>query len=300
LQQIKIDNDVINHLLFHKSLIDEKDDATRINHYVTMLQKTESGEHISIENPFERSIAIAFELVIQQHLNPWDIDLVSFSTMYLKRAKDEKIDLITAGRIIYMAWKVLKLQSNDLIISMEDKTETYEPFDWADIPSEMFLTSENAYSYTNLVMNMSEPPIDEPLRRDSKRKVTLIELLTAFDQAKKEAEEYQILDEQRRQERIRLSTLARKRMKGTAHEDHLEEDIQVVWERIKKQEKRTISLSDLCEKQSREELIKVLMSVLFLVYDKKIIVYQKQFPYGKIFIQNISHKVRYLKKKSYT
>ncbi len=289
MQQIKIDDDVINHLLFHKSLIDEKNDATRINQYVTMLQKTESGEHISIENPFERSIAIAFELVIQQHLNPWDIDLVSFSTMYLKRAKDEKIDLIIAGRIIYMAWKVLKLQSNDLIISMEDKTETYEPFDWGDIPSEMFLTSDTAYSYTNLVMNMPEPPIDEPLRRDAKRKVTLIELLTAFDQAKKEAEEYQILDEQRRQERIRLSILARKRMKGTAHEDHLEEDIQAVWERIKKQNKRTISLSDICEEQNREETIKVLMSILFLAYDNKIKIYQKHFPYGKIFIRNIGY-----------
>ena len=90
MQQLEIDNEVINHLLFHKSLIDEKDDATRINHYVNMLQKADEGEHISIKNPFDRSIAIAFELVIQQHLNPWDIDLVKFSTIYLKRAKDEK------------------------------------------------------------------------------------------------------------------------------------------------------------------------------------------------------------------
>ncbi len=98
LQQLKIDNDVINHLLFHKSLIDEKDDAVKINHYIDMLQKADEGEHISIEDPFERSIAIAFELVIQQHLNPWDIDLVNFSTIYLKRAKEEKIDLILAGK----------------------------------------------------------------------------------------------------------------------------------------------------------------------------------------------------------
>lgn len=286
MQQLKIDNEVINHLLFHKSLIDEKDDSARINQYVSMLQKTDSGEHISMENPFERSIAIAFELVIQQQLNPWDIDLVSFSTMYLKRAKDEKIDLITAGRIIYMAWKVLKLQSNDLIISMEDKKETYEPFDWADLPSEMYLTSDNAYSYTNLVMNMPESPLDEPLRRDAKRKVTLMELLTAFDQAKKESEEYQILDEQRRLERERLSDLARKRMKGTAHEDHLEEDIQIIWERIKKLHKKTMTLPEICEKQGREETIKVLMSILFLAYDNKINVYQKSFPYGKIFIEN--------------
>jgi segregation and condensation protein A len=300
LQQFKIDSDVINHLLFHKSIIDEKDDTTRINQYVTMLQKTESGEHISMENPFDRSIAIAFELVIQQHLNPWEIDLVNFSTMYLKRAKDEKIDLITAGRIIYMAWKVLKLQSDDLIISMENKTETYEPFDWSDLNSELYLTSDNAYSYTNLVMNMSEPPLDEPLRRDAKRKVTLMELLTAFDQARKESEEYQILDEQRRQERERLSDLARKRMKGTAHEDHLEEDIQAIWERIKKQHKKIMTLSEICEKQNREETIKVLMSILFLAYDNKINVYQKRFPFGKIFIENIMHKKRYIAKRSFT
>lgn len=286
MQQLKIDNDVINHLLFHKSLIDEKDDAARINQYVNMLQQTDSGQHISIEDPFDRSIAIAFELVIQQHLNPWDLDLVSFSTMYLKKAKEQKIDLITAGRIIYMAWQVLKLQSNDLVISMENKTESYEPFDWADLPSETYLTSDDAYSYTNLVMNMPEPPIDEPLRRDAKRKVTLMELLSAFEQAKKDAEEYQIIDMQRKQERERLSNLARKRMKGTAHEDHLEEDIQNIWQRIKKQNKKTMTLTDICEKQNREEIIKVLMSILFLAYDNKVTVYQKSFPYGKIFIKN--------------
>jgi segregation and condensation protein A len=285
----KIDNEVINHLLFHKSLIDEKDDSARINHYVSMLQKTDEGEHISIENPFDRSIAIAFELVMQQHLNPWDIDLVSFSSMYLKRAKEEKIDLMTAGRIIYMAWKILKLQSNNLVVSMENQEETYEPFGWGDIPTEMYLTNDDAYSYTNLVMNMPESPLDEPLRRDAKRKVTLIELLDAFDQAREESEEFQILDQQRREERERIAERARKRMKGTAHEDNLEEDIQTIWNRIKNHSNKTLTLMDLCEKKGKEELIKVLMSVLFLAMDNKVAVYQKRFPYGKIFIKNIGY-----------
>lgn len=286
MEQLKIDNDVINHLLFHKALIDEKDDATKINRYIDMLQKTDEGEHISIEDPFERSIAIAFELVIQQHLNPWDIDLVNFSTMYLKRAKQEKIDLITAGRIIYMAWKVLKLQSNDLVVSMETQKEKYEPFGWGDIPAEMWLTKDDAYSYTNLVMNMPESPLEEPIRRNAKRKVTLIELLNAFDQARKESEEFQILDQQRQEERDRLTLLARSRMKGTAIEDHLEEDVETIWKRIKELSKKTMTLTEICEKDSRDEVIKVLISILFLAYDNKILVYQKEFPYGKIFIKN--------------
>jgi len=288
-EQLEIDNDVINHLLFHKSLIDEKDDATRINRYVSMLQKTDEGEYISIENPFDRSIAIAFELVMQQHLNPWDVDLVSFSTLYMKRAKEEKIDLMTAGRIIYMAWKILKLQSNDLVVTMENQEETYEPFGWGDIPTEMWLTKDDAYSYTNLVMNMPEPPLDEPLRRDSKRKVTLIELLDAFDHARKESEEHQLIEQQRKAERERLSQLARKRMKGTAHEDHLEEDVEAVWQKIKNIPKKTILLTDLCEIKGREELIRILMSVLFLAYDNKVLVYQRRFPYGKIFIKNMGY-----------
>ena len=289
MEQLKIDNDVINHLIFHKSLIDEKDDSARIDYYVKMLQKADEGEYISIDNPFDRSIAIAFELVMNQHLNPWDIDIVNFSTIYLKRANEEKIDLITAGRIIYMAWKVLKLQSDDLVVSMKKQEEEYEPFGWGDIPQEMWLSKDDAYSYTNLVINMPKPPLDEPIRREANRKVTLMELVDAFDQARKESEEYQLLEKQRREERERLSDLARKRMKGTAVEDHLEEDVKAVWERIQKYPNKTISLLSLCDGKGRDELIKVLMSVLFLAYDNKVLVYQKRFPFGKIYVKNTGY-----------
>lgn len=287
MQQDKVDNQVINHLLFHKSLIDENDDAQRINRYVSMLQKTNEGEHISIENPFDRSIAIAFELVMQQHLNPWNIDLVGFSTLYLKRAKEEKIDLVTAGRIILLAWKVLKLQSDDLILSTEqEEKDTYEPLEWGDIPQEMWFSEDDAYSYTNLVMKTPEPPIEQPVRRNKKRKVTLIELLDAFDQAKKDAEEHKLIEKQRELERKRIWEKARKRMKGTAHEDPLEKDIKETWNKIKKIPKKIMVLSELCNTENKEETIKFLMSILFLAYDNKIIVYQKKFPYGKIYIKN--------------
>jgi segregation and condensation protein A len=288
MEQLKIDNDVINHLLFHKSLIDEEDNSERINYYVKMLQKTNEGEHVSIDNPFERSIAIAFELVMRQQLDPWDIDLVNFSTMYINRAKKEKIDLITAGRIILMAWKVLKLQSDNLVVNIEE-TEQDENFDWDDIPSEMWLQSDDDYSYTNLIMKMPKPPINQPIRRDSKRKVTLIELLEAFDKARVESEEYQIIEQGRKEERERLKIKSRKRMIGTAHEDNLEEDVEAVWKKIKKIDKKNLSIIDICDTKNREQFIKTLISVLFLAYDNKIKVYQRKFPYGKIFIETMGY-----------
>ena len=219
---MELDNDVINHLLFHKALIDENNDMTRINQYLEMAQAAASGQTISIENPFDRSVYLAFDLVLNQHMNPWDIDLVGFSSMYLKRAKKEKIDLLTAGKIIYMAWRVLRMQSDHLVVNMETKEEELDQgFGWEDIPTSTWLANDDEYSYTNLLMKMPQPPLEEPLRRDSTRKVTLIELLSAFDEARKESEQYQLLDHLREEERILLQQKARKKMKGSAHEDQL-------------------------------------------------------------------------------
>jgi segregation and condensation protein A len=292
-EPIQVDNDVISHLLFHKALIDDqREESTRINEYIALVQQTTDGEHLTIDDPFNRSIAIAFELVINNHFNPWSIDLISFSSLYLKRAKQEKINLMTAGRIIYMAWKVLRLQSDDLVINMEkDKQNEVMPegFDWGDLPTGTWMESDDGYSYTNLVMKMPNPPLDEPLRRKAERKVTLMELLNAFDEARKESEEFQILDEMRRKERDRLNELARSHMKGTAHEDHLEEDVAEIWQKICKCTQKTMTLSDICHSKDHDERIKTFISILFLAYENKIKVWQQRFPYGKIFIESIGY-----------
>jgi segregation and condensation protein A len=287
---MELDNDVINHLLFHKALIDENNDMTRINQYLELAKAAASGESIAIENPFDRSVYLAFDLVLNQNMNPWDIDLVGFSSLYLKRAKKERIDLITAGRIIYMAWKVLRLQSDHLVVNMETKEEeTDQGFGWEDIPTSSWLANDDEYSYTNLLMRMPQSPLEEPVRRDATRKVTLIELLSAFDEVRKESEQYQLLDQLRQEERIALELKARKAMKGSAHEDHIEEDVAAVWERICKFSKKSMNFTELCGVDSTEERIKTFVSILFLAYERKIIVHQQKFPYGEIFIKTIGY-----------
>jgi segregation and condensation protein A len=287
---MELDNDVINHLLFHKALIDETNDMTRINQYLELAKAAVTGESAAIEDPFDRSVYLAFDLVLNQNMNPWDIDLVGFSSMYLKRAKKEKIDLMTAGRIIYMAWKVLRMQSDHLVVNMETKEEVIEQgFDWEDIPTATWLANDDDYSYTNLLMKMPESPLEEPLRRDSTRKVTLIELLSAFDEVRKESEQYQLLDQLRQEERIQLEQKARKAMKGSAHEDHLEEDVATVWERICQFPTKSMNFTELCQVDSAEERIKTFISILFLAYEKKIIVHQQKFPYGEIYIKTIGY-----------
>jgi len=288
--QLPIDNDVINHLLFHKALIDEENDMSRINQYIGMANKVRSGDHVTYDNPFDRSIFLAFDLVLDQDFNPWNIDLVSFSSMYLKKAQEEKIDLMTAGRIIYMAWKVLRMQSDNLVVNMESK-QTEEPIDfgWDDIPMRSWFESDDGYSYTNLVMKNPTPPLEEPVRRDSKRKISLIELLGAFDEVRKDAEEYQLISKMRKEERVRLAEKMRKSMKGAPHEDHLEEDIIFIWNEIQKYPKKLISLKSICKTDNFDERIKAFLSVLFLAYDKKIKIFQRRFPYGEIYIKTIGY-----------
>ena len=288
---MELDNEVVSHLLFHKALIDENNDMTRVNQYLEMAKAASTGESSTIEDPFDRSMYLAFDLVLNQHLNPWDIDLVGFSTLYLQRAKKEKIDLLTAGRIIYMAWKILRMQSDNLVVNMETKPQTdlEQGFGWEDIPTATWLSNDDDYSYTNLLMKMPEPPLEEPLRRDATRKVTLMELLNAFDEVRKESEQYQMLDDLRREERIKLEEKARKAMKGSAHEDHLEEDVAVIWERICKFPRAFMNFSDLCEMQDPEERIKTFLSILFLAYEKKITVHQRKFPYGEIYIKTVGY-----------
>jgi len=287
---MELDNDVINHLLFHKALIDENNDMSRINQYLEMAKAAATGESASIENPFDRSVYLAFDLVLNNHMNPWDIDLVGFSTMYLKRAKKERLDLLTAGKIIYMAWKVLRMQSDHLVVSMETKEQEQDQgFGWEDIPTVPWLTNDDEYSYTNLVMTMPQSPLEEPLRRESTRKVTLIELLSAFDEVRKESEQYRLLDQLRKEERVLLRQKAHKAMRGSAHEDHLEEDVATVWERICQFPKGSLNFSDICPVNSAEERIKTFVSILFLAYEKKITVHQRRFPYGEIFIKTIGY-----------
>jgi len=153
----------------------------------------------------------------------------------------------------------------------------------------MWLSSDDPYSYTNLLMAIPDPPIEEPVRRETTRRVTLIELLEAFDQARREAEIHQKLEEERRKEREKLVKESHRRMIGAAHEDHLEEDIEKVWNKIKDSRKTLLTLQDLCDTKNREEVIKTILSLLFLAYNNKIRLYQRRFPYGKIYVKPLGY-----------
>ncbi len=283
-----IDHDILQHLLFHKAIAEYEEEISRIDKYIDMLQKAQTGEHLGIDDPFDKSIAIAFELVLQKHLNPWAIDLAKFSSLYLQRAKKEKIDLVIAGRLIYMAWKVLNLQSKDAAENAERLRYREEEIGWDDLAIDDWLYDEQDYSYTRMISDKSFTPLIEPIRRKAQRRVTLIELIEAFEKARREAEERKLIEKIRQTEKERILNEAKKRMKGVVHEEAIEKEIERIWDKIKKFNGKAIPITELCNFNDKNERINTLIALLHLAHDRKIRLYQRRFPFGKIYVKRLT------------
>ena len=62
------------------------------------LATLEEAEHQFLIDPFDRSVALVFQLFQSSDLDPWDVDLSSFLEMFNERIKEsENIDLPTCG-----------------------------------------------------------------------------------------------------------------------------------------------------------------------------------------------------------
>lgn len=273
--------DVINHLLFHKALIGEDDDNERINKYLDIVKE---GEHLAIKDPFDRSVALAFELVLQEQLNPWDIDLVKFSSMYLEHAREEELDLVTAGRVILMAWSVLKLQSDDLVRRTEERQQEPDELLWDEMPD--FLLADDELDFTERVNRSPKPPIDEKVWHEGDRKVTLMELVDAFETARQEAEHRKEMRKIRDRMRADRAELARRNTKGRVHKEDLEADKIEIWKRISALNGADIPLRRICDPEDLDDFVMAFNSVLFLHRDRRIDLWQEDFPYGTIYLRN--------------
>ncbi|MCJ7607705.1 MAG: hypothetical protein MUO94_07660 [Thermoplasmata archaeon] len=269
---------IINHLMFQKAIIDDESATDRISDYVKIAEEMQRGAMPSTSDPFETCVSQTFELVVQQQFNPWDINLVEFSKMYLSRVKKSTdINLIMAGKLVYMAWEILRLQSEDAL-RRADKPLIFEPMfgSWEPTDFDLFvdpfeLGPGEALLYTE------ELPIDEKVRRRSDRPVTLIDLLDAFEDAKKESDI-----------RTELSKFLQKYKRpdfdDKSHKESLEDDIANIWDKIQRCGPGPIPITDLCT-NDKEGRVTAFVAVLFLAKMEKIHIWQDEAPYGEIFLE---------------
>ena len=273
--------DVLNHLMFHKSIIE--DDAAsnkeaRLEGYIKMVNEMGQGTQVPSDDPFEKGVGMVFELVVEQKLNPWDINLIEFSKMYLSRVKKAtELNLIVAGKLVYMAWEILKLQSEQVLVRVDRPEQVEMMFDgWNPDNLDLFVEPFELGAGEAL-LHTEEMPINEKVRRKSDRPVTLIDLLDAFEEAKKESDI--------RQELARfMQKYRRPEFDDKAHKDSLEDDIALVWERIQRFGNGAVALSDLYNGK-KEDRVTVFVSILFLARMGKLSIWQEKVPFGEIFLE---------------
>jgi segregation and condensation protein A len=279
---------ILEHLLAHKAMSNEKG-VGKLDCYIELvnnLRMQTARAWVAIKSPIDREIILIFELAIDEKLDPWDVDLTKFASLYMKKVKKEQeLDLITAGYLILLAWNILRLQADSLLENIAAKQAQEELFPWDVIPEWAF--GDENYNYTNAILSGSVA-LEERIRRKGARRVTLIELVTAFEKAKKYVEERKLrvqAKEQYIKEALKdaLVTLDEKLVK-----EELESDAASLWTRIcKLNTLEPVALRLLCN-GSKEEYINGIISVLYLTTKGRLRVWQSKFPYGEIYVKRLT------------
>jgi len=273
---------VLDHLLFHKALLADEDGGQRFDRYLAMVKEIEQGQHIAVRDPLEKSIAAAFELVFEAQLDPWAIDLGQFTKLYLDKVRqDGSVNFVTAGKLVFMAWSILKMQSDELLEAASP------PAPAAPEEGDLEFYGEPADGdFNEAVLRQDRLPLHEAIRREGRRAVTLMELVEAFDEARLEAEAQLRLNALREAARGRFPANFREKVHG----EDVSEDIGLTWQRIEQFDGQPIPLHALTTGDSWD-LATVFMAILFLAKMGKVKLWQKTVPRGEIYVRRLAPRI---------
>ena len=222
------------------------------------LSTLEEAEHQFLIDPFDRSVALVFQMFQSSDLDPWDVDLSSFIEMFNERIETaENIDLPSCGRMIRMAWSILRGQASSLIERQERAMDLEEETEWEFEAGWEAEVDDADYNFSVGIMtgaaDESLPSMFEGrIHRDEGRPVTLGELLLGLKDASRIAEE-QRTREKIAKERREAHDRERARFSGSLHVEDLEGDLKRTWEALKARSMKSesVGLGDVAEELIR-------------------------------------------------
>ena len=272
------------------------------------LSALEEAEHQFLIDPFDRSVALVFQLFNSSDLDPWDVDLTSFLEMFNERIENaENIDLPTCGKLVRMAWAILKSQASSLI-ERQERSLDYEEEVWDFEGGWETEFDDEDYNFSLGVLSGAAdealPSMFEGrIHRDESRPVTLVELLMGLQSASRLAEE-QRLREKIAKERRESNDRARARFSGSLHVENLENDLKRTWNALRNnttEKSQSVELSDIVSTLNRTSLqsgmnedeakaeaqVTALVSALFLTNRGYVDLSQEEGSDGKILLRNL-------------
>lgn len=248
------------------------DDLEGINAYadrILMIAQTEEAEHQTLEDPFDRSVALVLSLVNSEGLDAWNIDLTSFLRQFMKRVKSQanRLDLPACGRLIRMAWEVLHYQAAHLFdrIQYQDADDDWDAsldFGWE---AEY---DDHEFHFTNTILQgdadeVLEDLFDERVRRDEGRPVTLGELLSALKDAAEDADALKLREKNRIAHAIEVEEMV-SNVGGRMHNEDLDGDIERCWNALRETTQK-MSVNNVPLKSVIQSLVPILEATFGVV-----------------------------------
>jgi segregation and condensation protein A len=268
---------VLGYLVFHRALLGEGSDASSamLERYLGLVEKLREGVHVIIPDPVQKATALLFELVLEEQFDPWEIDLARFTEAYLERVRaDGAVNFAVAGRLLYMAWSILYLQSEELLRERTAMTASTAVGPDGEAPPTddgylALLETPEAVDVTTAVLESAEaPPLLGMVRHNESRPVSLLELVKAFGEA--EADARASLKVQQLRERLQEEQRAPPEV--IVHGDIPERDLEDAWQEVARHPLgEAFPFLDLWPTSSgRDRLVAVFLAVLFLARERSV------------------------------
>ena len=252
------------HLLYYKAMADSDADIERFDGYLRTLRET--GDNAKLDDPVDESIRAVFSAVLDNGFDPWAIDLDEFVRVYSAKVAGGRFDMVVAGSLLLMAWKVLNAQSDRLRLIAEPPEPEVLEEDFA-------FEDEDPMVVPDIVLRAS-------YARDVPRRVTMKDILDAFEGAREEAE----IARAREISREKLKNREPLKFDNKAHREDDERTVEKVYERIKSMGAGPMPITEFYSGDV-EQNITVFVSVLHLVRNGLLDVSQTELPYGEITVQ---------------
>lgn len=221
------------------------------------------AETVKNEKILEEPIEILVNLVRNGEIDPWNIDIVDLTDKFLKKVEEmEKMDLRISGRTLLYAAILLRMKSNALV-------------EVDEIPEEFMDEGDN--------FEISDYPVPTlPLRRTSRRPVTLDELLAELKKA--EAIEERRIERIRSKKEVHRTTI--KEVLAIAHEEDIESRVVKMRNLLTGffENQKYVQFSELAAPLDRAGRIMAYLALLFLATKKEIWLEQEEI-FGELFIR---------------
>ena len=224
------------------------------------------GRHLELsDDVLNEPIEILLNLVKNDDIDPWDIDIVDFTDKFLAKIEDMKImDLRISGRTLLYAAILLRMKSTGIVVEEEDEDE--------------FAFDDGMDFY-----DVEDYPVPKlPIRRIATRPVTLQELINELKKA--ENVEFKRRERTRIRKIIEMEAATTDEVLGIAHEENIIERVALLGDQLLDafKDSTCVPFSDLLN-GNRSENVMTYISLLFLATDKKIMLTQKEL-FGELYI----------------